>query len=187
MDALIMTRLCGNGLGVRALNTKVTISAGFAYRLSSRGNPGPHILGLLLLQGKNIKKLTLLILCFCYLKKTQFLYASCIEKVLRLKLYLPRQKWTMNETLIFSELRAAFKKKYQDWRCIYQDRNEQWMKRSHRNMRCIEKVLKLMLYLPRQKWIMNETLILSEFQAVLKKYQDWSCIYQDRNEQWMKR
>ena len=26
-------------------------------------------------------------------------YASCVEKVLRLKSYLSRQKWTMNETI----------------------------------------------------------------------------------------
>ena len=53
---------------------------------------------------------------------------SCVDKISRLKLYLPRQKWTMNETLIFFKIRAVLTK-YRDWSCIYQDRNEQWMKR----------------------------------------------------------
>ena len=34
---------------------------------------------------------------------------------------------------------------------------------------------------------MNETLIFFKIRAELKKYRDWSCIYQDRNEQRMKR
>ena len=141
---------------------------------------------------------------------------SCVEKVLRLKLYLPREKWTMNETLIFFKIRAVLKK-YQDWSCIYQDRSEQWMKRWFsskndlcwksieteavftktemnnewninflQNLRCVEKVSRLKLYLPSQKWTMNETLIFFKIWDALKKYQDWSCIYQDRNEQWMK-
>ena len=38
-----------------------------------------------------------------------------------------------------------------------------------------------------RKWTMNETLIFFKIRAVLKKYRDWSCIYQERNEQWMKR
>ena len=50
---------------------------------------------------------------------------------------------------------------------------------------CVEKVSKL--HLPTQKWTMNETLIFFEIRAVLKKYRDWSCIYQERNEQWIKR
>ena len=29
---------------------------------------------------------------------------KCVKKVLRLKLYLPRQKWTMNKTLIFFKI-----------------------------------------------------------------------------------
>ena len=35
------------------------------------------------------------------------------------------------------------------------------------------------------KWTMNETLIFFKIQGVFKTYQDWSCIYQDKNEQWM--
>ena len=50
------------------------------------------------------------------------------KNVSRLKLYLPRQKWTMNETLIFFKIRAVLKK-YWDWICIYLEGNEQWMKR----------------------------------------------------------
>ena len=37
-----------------------------------------------------------------------------------LKLCLPRQKWTMNETLIFFKIRSVLKK-YQDWNFIYRD------------------------------------------------------------------
>ena len=44
------------------------------------------------------------------------------------KLYLPRQKWTMNETSIFFKIRRIFKM-YQSRSCIYRDRNKQWMKR----------------------------------------------------------
>ena len=33
---------------------------------------------------------------------------SCVEKVSRLKLYLPRKKWTMNETLIFFKIKCLF-------------------------------------------------------------------------------
>ena len=139
---------------------------------------------------------------------------SCVEKVSRLKLYLPREKWTMNETLIFFKIRAVLKK-YRDWSCIYQERNEQWMKRWFsskyelcwqsieteavfpkreiknegdvdflQNTSCVEKVSRLKLYFPREKWT---TLIFFKIRAVLKKYRDWRCIYQERNEQWMKR
>ena len=107
---------------------------------------------------------------------------SCVVKESRLKRYLPRQKWTMNETLIFFKIRAVLKK-YRDWSCIYQDRNGQWMKRSFslkyeqwgesieaeaifakiemdnewnvdflQNTSCVEKESRLKLYLPRQKW-----------------------------------
>ena len=58
-----------------------------------------------------------------FLQKTR-----CVQIVSRLKLYLPRQKWTINETFIFLKIQGAFK--YQDWSCIYQDRNELWMKHS---------------------------------------------------------
>ena len=63
----------------------------------------------------------------------------------------------MNETIIFFKIQKGLKK-YRDWSCIYQDSNEQSMKRSFS----------------------------SKYQKGLK-YQDWSCIYQDSNEQWMKR
>ena len=142
---------------------------------------------------------------------------KCVEKVSRLKLYLPRQKWTMNEKLIFFKIRGVLKK-YRDWSCIYQDRNEQCTKRWFsskyevcwksieteavftttemnnerkvdflQNTRCVEKVSRLKLYLSRQKWTMNETLIFFKIRSVFKKNRDWSCIYQDRNQQWMKR
>ena len=141
-----------------------------------------------------------------------------VEKVSRQKLYLPRQKWTMNKTLIFFKIRGVLKK-YPDESCIYQDRHEQWMKRWFflkkyelcwksipteavftktemnnewnvdflENTRPVEKVSRQKLYLPRQKWTMNKTLIFFKIRGVLKKYPDESCIYQDRHEQWMKR
>ena len=49
-----------------------------------------------------------------------------IQKVLRLVLYLPIQKLTINETIFF-KIQGAFEK-YPNWRCIYQDRNRQLMK-----------------------------------------------------------
>ena len=137
---------------------------------------------------------------------------SCVENLSRLKLYLPRQKWTVNETFIFYKIQAALKI-YRDWSYIYQDRNEQWMKRSfstkyklrwkfieteaiftktemntewnvhfQQNTSCVENLSRLKLYLPRQKWTMNETFIFYKIQAVLKIYRDWSCFYQYRNE-----
>ena len=75
-------------------------------------------------------------------------YKLCLN-VSRAKLYLPRQKWTMNETLIFLK-----------------------------NTKYVPKVSRLNLYLPRQKWTMNETLIFLQIRPVFKKYRDWSCIYQ---------
>ena len=65
--------------------------------------------------------------------------------------------------------------------------NNEWNVHFIRNMRCIQKASWLKHYLPRQKWTMNETFILFEIWGVFKKYRDWSCIYQDRNEQWIKR
>ena len=50
----------------------------------------------------------------------------------------------------------------------------------------VQKVTKLKIYSPRHKWRMNEGLIFFMIWAVLKKYWDWSWIYKDRKEQWMK-
>ena len=61
-----------------------------------------------------------------------FIYTNCVQKVSRLKQYLPRQSWTMKETLIFF---SKFK------------------------VRNVQKVLWLKLNLPRQKWTINESLI----------------------------
>ena len=63
------------------------------------------------------------------------------QKVSRLKLSLPRQKWTMNKTLIFFKSCSVFPK-YWNWICIYQYRSKQW------NVRFIQKVLRLKVYLP---------------------------------------
>ena len=52
------------------------------------------------------------------------------------------------------------------------------------NTSCVEKVSRLKLYLPRQGWTMKETFIFFKIQAVLKKYRDWSFIYQDKDKQW---
>ena len=117
---------------------------------------------------------------------------SSVEKESTLKLYLPGQKWTMNETLICFKIWALLKKN-QHWNCICQDWNEQWIKRLFvskyelcwkrinteavfartemikewninlfQNMSCVEKKSTLKLYLPGQKWNMNETLIFSK-------------------------
>ena len=54
---------------------------------------------------------------------------SYAQQVPRLKVYLLRDEWTTNETFIFFKIQDMIKK-YRDWCCIYQDRNEQWMKHS---------------------------------------------------------
>ena len=65
--------------------------------------------------------------------------------------------------------------------------NNEWTVHFLPNTSCAENVSRLKLYLPRQKWIMNESFIFFQIRAVLKKYRDWGCIYHDGNEQWMKR
>ena len=65
--------------------------------------------------------------------------------------------------------------------------NNEWNVDFLENTRTVEKVSWQKLYLPRQKWTMNKTLIFFKIRGVLKKYPDESCIYQDRHEQWMKR
>ena len=122
----------------------------------------------------------------------------------------------MNGTLIFFKIQDVFLK-CQGRSCIYQDRNEQWMKHSLsseyelcsnsikieavftrrelnnewnidflQKTRCVQIVTRQKLYLPRENWTMNETLIFFKIQGVFEWYQDWSCIYQGRIEQWMK-
>ena len=51
--------------------------------------------------------------------------SSCVEKVSRLKPYLPREKWTMNETFDFLQNIRLCWRSIKTGRCIYQDRNEQ--------------------------------------------------------------
>ena len=63
---------------------------------------------------------------------------KCVQKVLRLKQYLLRTKWTMNETLIFFKIRT------------------------------VKKVSRLKLYLPRQKWTINETLIFFKIRRIFQ-------------------
>ena len=58
--------------------------------------------------------------------------------------------------------------------------NNEWNINFLQNLRCVEKVSKLKLYLRKQKWTITETLIFFEI-LVVKKYRDWSCIYQDSN------
>ena len=53
--------------------------------------------------------------------------------IITIKLCLPKQKWTINKTLIFFKIRGVLKK-YWVLNCIYQDRNEQWMKCSFQNI-----------------------------------------------------
>ena len=65
--------------------------------------------------------------------------------------------------------------------------NNKWNVHFLQNTNCVEKVSRLSLYLPRQNWTINETFIFFKIRTVLKKYRDWSCIYQDRNEQWRRR
>ena len=76
--------------------------------------------------------------------------------MLILKLNVATQKWTMNQELFLLKTRGS--KKFCSWRCIDQERKEQWIKR---------------WFPPKYElcWKCMET----------------SCIYQERNEQWMKR
>ena len=65
--------------------------------------------------------------------------------------------------------------------------NNEWNIHFLPNTSCVEKVSELELYWPRQMWTMTETLIFFKIRVVLKEYQNWSCIYEERNEQWIKR
>ena len=47
-----------------------------------------------------------------------------IQKYPRQKLYLPRQKWTINKTLIFLRIRDVIENN-DKWNCIYQDWKKQ--------------------------------------------------------------
>ena len=127
-----------------------------------------------------------------------YLQQSETQIISRLKLYLPKQKSTMNETFIPFKIQGV-SKYYQDWSCIYQNRNEQWMKHSFlskykvcpnsikteavstktemnnewnihflQNTRCVQIVSRLKLYLPKQKCTMNETFIFYKIQGVSK-------------------
>ena len=94
----------------------------------------------------------------------------------------------MNDTLIYWKYKVCLKKYiyiYTRTDAVF-NRNEQWMKRWFvENMRC-SKSIQTEDILPKQKWTMNETLIFFKIRAGLKECRDWSCIYQDRNEQQMK-
>ena len=54
---------------------------------------------------------------------------KCIQKVSRQKMYLGREKWTINGTLPFSKERDVFKK-FRDIRRILQDKDEK-LKKMH--------------------------------------------------------
>ena len=105
-----------------------------------------------------------------------------VQKVSRLELCLPKHKWTMNKMLIFLKIRRWLKKV-----STKVEINNEWNVILFQNTRHVQKLSRLKLYLPRQKWTMNEILIFFKIQDVFKKGPDWSCIYQDRTEQRMKR
>ena len=65
--------------------------------------------------------------------------------------------------------------------------NSEWNVNFLQNTRCVEKLSKLKLYLPRKKWTINEKFIFFKIRGVFNKCRNWSCIYQNRNVQWMKR
>ena len=79
-------------------------------------------------------------------------------------------------------------KKYRDWSCIYQDRNEQWMKRwfSLKYELCLKSIETGAVF---SKIEINNEWNVDFLQntSCLDKVLRWSCIFQDRNEQWMKR
>ena len=111
----------------------------------------------------------------------------CVDKVSRLKLYLPRKKWTMNETLIFIKIRDVLIE-YRAWSCIYQERNGQWKKRwfSSKYELCWKNIEIEAVFTKREmnnEW--NVDFLLNT--SCVENYRDWSCIYPERNEQWVKR
>ena len=65
---------------------------------------------------------------------------SCVEKVSRLKLYLPREKWTMNETLIFFKIQAVLKKSIET-EAVFTKRemNNEWNVDFRQNRSFVEK------------------------------------------------
>ena len=82
-----------------------------------------------------------------------------IEKVSWLKMYLPRQKWTMNETFIFLEIRTVSKGLETD-AVFTKTEMKQWMKHSFSSKYDgCWKVSRLKLYLPRKKWKTDNVLL----------------------------
>ena len=80
-----------------------------------------------------------------------------------------------------------FAEKYQDWICIYQNKNDQWLKHLFSlKYKVCWKNIKTEAAFTMIK-MNNEWNVFSfKIQGVLKKYIDWSCIYQGRNEQGIK-
>ena len=137
----------------------------------------------------------------CLVQKKSF---CSIYKIILLQLptYLPlssgfgvhHTKWEKNIVINSSEIKPSDSYKWTvysksietDTGFMKREMNNEWNINFLQNIKCIQKVLRLTLYLRRDKWTMNETLISFKISSAFKKCQNWSCIYQERNEQWMK-
>ena len=98
-----------------------------------------------------------------------------------------KKKWTMNETFILYKYEVCSKSIKTEILFTKKDMNNEWNVHFLSNTRYVQKVSRQKLYLPRKKWTMNNTFIFFQIRGVFKKYQDRNSIYQERNEQWMKR
>ena len=66
---------------------------------------------------------------------------KCVQKVLWLKLNLPRQKWIKNESLIFLKILAVFKKYCEKAVFTKTEMNKEQIINFLQNTRCVQKVL----------------------------------------------
>ena len=106
---------------------------------------------------------------------------TCVTNVSRLKLYVEMSsdlnvnffenmtciKKYIDPVAVFSKIKS-----YKEWNTFFFT---------------MHSVLKYMMYLPKEKLVMNGTLIFCGIWDVFKTDRDWSSIYYSRNGQWMKR
>ena len=78
-----------------------------------------------------------------------------------------RQKWTMNETLIFIKIQSVGKISRLRLYLPRQKWTLKWNDNFYPNTK-IGKIMRLRLYLPRQNWIMNKTIIFIKIRGVGK-------------------
>ena len=100
------------------------------------------------------------------------------------ELYLPRQKSITNETLIFLKIKIFLKTIKTGAVFTKTEMNNEWNINFLQN-KVNSKSIKSEAIFIQQKWTMNK-IIFFKIWGVVKKYQDWTSIYEDKNKLWMK-